>query len=465
MGDGMRSRQLPGSGIAAVALLSLLGAAPAWAVCAGDCSGDGEVTVNELVLGVNIALGNAAIEECGSFDVNSDAEVTVTELIGAVNSALNGCTGFAGHYRSTVTLDGGRTGTMDLTVQPNGTATGELVISDGGTAAAGSGSAGAVVANVSLSGSVNLDTGEFSITGSYLDAHGQTVPINVAGTLPFQIGGAGTVNFQIGPNGFTGSIVAAAAGTPTPTPTGTPIPGTTHVVKVGQVNLPFDPELLVIKVGDTVTWMWVGGTHSVRSGPNFFPPTCEADGLFDSGAQSSGTFSYTFTTPGNYGYHCGVAGHCANFESGEIQVMGTPTPTLTVTPRPTATPTPTVEPTATLTPSTIGGVSTGMLGVFVGRARNQQFGNEFAARFQISADANGVSVTDLPTTDGNVIGGVTLKMTVDSPTHLSFSDPNPFHMIAFTLELVGPGHVTGTYAGGSQGMGSFTITLDLTRVP
>ncbi len=447
------------------ALAVLLFEAPVRAACSGDCSGDGQVSVDELVLGVNIALGNTSLGQCQSFDSDGDGEVAINELIAAVNSALNGCAAFAGHYRSTVTLDGGRTGTMDLTVQPDGTATGELVISDGGTAAAGSGSAGAVVANVSLSGSVNLDTGEFSIAGSYVDAQGQTVPINVAGTLPFQIGGAGTVTFQIGPNGFTGSINSAVASTPTPTPTGTPIAGTTHFIKVGQPNLPFDPELLVINVGDTVTWMWVGGTHSVRSGPNFFPPTCEADGLFDSGAQSSGTFSYTFTTPGNYGYHCGVAGHCANFESGEIQVMGTPTPTLTVTPRPTATPTRTVEPTATLTPSTIGGVSTAMLGLFVGRARNPQFGNEFAARFQISADADGVSVTDLPTNDGNVIGGVTLKMTVDSPTHLSFSDPNPVHMITLALELVGPGHVTGTYAGGSQGMGTFTITLDLTRVP
>ena len=224
--------------------------APVRATCSGDCSGDGTVTVNELVLGVNIALSAVALSECASFDVDGDGAVAINELIAAVNSALNGCTGFAGHYRSTVTLDGGRSGTMDLTVESDGAASGELVISDGATASArDSGGAAAVIANVSLSGSVNLSTGQFSIAGSYVDAQGSTVPINVGGTLPFTVGGAGTVTFEIGANSFTGSIVAAPASTPTPTATSSPGPGTTHFVKVGQPNLPFDPELLVINPG------------------------------------------------------------------------------------------------------------------------------------------------------------------------------------------------------------------------
>ena len=449
-----------------VGLLLLLCATRGQAACSGDCGGDGEVSVNELVVGVSIALGTTPLDECGSFDADGDGAVVVHELIDAVNSALSGCVALAGHYRSTVTLDSGRTGTMDLTVHRNGTATGALVISDAGGASARSGGAAAVVANVTLSGSVNLSTGEFKIKGSYMDAQGQTVPINVSGTLPFQIGGIGTVTFEIGPNGFTGSIVGAVANTPTPTATSTPVSsGTTHVIKVGQPNLPFDPELLVIDVGDTVTWTWVGGTHSVRSGPNYFPPRCEADGLFDSGVQSSGTFSYTFTTAGTYGYHCGVPGHCANFESGEIQVMGTPTPTPTVTLTPTVTPTPPREPTVTPTPATIDGVSTEMLGLFTGRGRSVQFGNEFAVSMQIMADADGVSAVDLPTSDGYALGGATFKMTVESPTRLSFADPNPFHQISLVLELIGPGHVTGTYSTASQGMGSFMLTLDLMRVP
>ncbi|MDX2170698.1 MAG: YncE family protein [Deltaproteobacteria bacterium] len=59
--------------------------------CAGDCSGDGEVTINEIILGVNIALGAAAVDECPAFDGNGDGDVAINELIAAVNAALTGC--------------------------------------------------------------------------------------------------------------------------------------------------------------------------------------------------------------------------------------------------------------------------------------------------------------------------------------------------------------------------------------
>jgi len=59
--------------------------------CPGDCDDDGEVTVNNLILCVNIALGNAPVNDCPAIDTNGDGEVTVDELIQAVNAALNGC--------------------------------------------------------------------------------------------------------------------------------------------------------------------------------------------------------------------------------------------------------------------------------------------------------------------------------------------------------------------------------------
>jgi hypothetical protein len=61
------------------------------AACAGDCNGDGAVTVDELIKGVNIALGSASRDQCPSFDTNGDGEVTVDELVHAVNNALSGC--------------------------------------------------------------------------------------------------------------------------------------------------------------------------------------------------------------------------------------------------------------------------------------------------------------------------------------------------------------------------------------
>jgi len=61
------------------------------AECTGDCDDSGDVTVNELITGVNIALGTASLDSCPIFDENQDGEVAVNELIKAVNYALTGC--------------------------------------------------------------------------------------------------------------------------------------------------------------------------------------------------------------------------------------------------------------------------------------------------------------------------------------------------------------------------------------
>ena len=59
--------------------------------CSGDCNGDGSVTVNELITGVGIALGNVAMSVCPSLDRGSDGEVTIDDLLSAVDRALGGC--------------------------------------------------------------------------------------------------------------------------------------------------------------------------------------------------------------------------------------------------------------------------------------------------------------------------------------------------------------------------------------
>ncbi len=64
---------------------------PAPATCPGDCDGDGQVMVGELIRGVRIALGLAAVGDCPSFDTDGDDEVGIGELIAAVRSALDGC--------------------------------------------------------------------------------------------------------------------------------------------------------------------------------------------------------------------------------------------------------------------------------------------------------------------------------------------------------------------------------------
>ncbi|HUI25393.1 MAG TPA: Ig-like domain-containing protein [Candidatus Kryptonia bacterium] len=49
------------------------------------------VSVDELVRGVNIALGNTPLTDCPSFDRDDSHTVSVDELVLAVNAALNGC--------------------------------------------------------------------------------------------------------------------------------------------------------------------------------------------------------------------------------------------------------------------------------------------------------------------------------------------------------------------------------------
>ena len=61
------------------------------AACSGDCNGDGMVTVDELLRGVNSALGNQPTSECPSFDRSGDGVITVDEIILGVKLALDGC--------------------------------------------------------------------------------------------------------------------------------------------------------------------------------------------------------------------------------------------------------------------------------------------------------------------------------------------------------------------------------------
>ncbi len=64
---------------------------PTAAVCVGECNGNRVVTVNELITGVNIALGTAPVTACPAFDVDGDGAVGINELIAAVNNLLYGC--------------------------------------------------------------------------------------------------------------------------------------------------------------------------------------------------------------------------------------------------------------------------------------------------------------------------------------------------------------------------------------
>ncbi|GIW45765.1 MAG: hypothetical protein KatS3mg077_3047 [Candidatus Binatia bacterium] len=61
------------------------------AICVGDCNGNGEVTIDELISMVNVALGFAPVTNCAAGDQSGDGQITIEEIIQAVNRALAGC--------------------------------------------------------------------------------------------------------------------------------------------------------------------------------------------------------------------------------------------------------------------------------------------------------------------------------------------------------------------------------------
>jgi hypothetical protein len=82
------------STLLAAGLSLLLWSAPSpalLATCPGDCDADGEVTVDELIQAVNIALGNSGNDICANADANRDGDVTIDEILSAVNALLYGC--------------------------------------------------------------------------------------------------------------------------------------------------------------------------------------------------------------------------------------------------------------------------------------------------------------------------------------------------------------------------------------
>lgn len=68
--------------------------------CVGDCNGNGEVTVDDLIKMVNIALGLQPLcageggGGCLAGDANCDCQITVDDIIRAVNNSLDQCTDF-----------------------------------------------------------------------------------------------------------------------------------------------------------------------------------------------------------------------------------------------------------------------------------------------------------------------------------------------------------------------------------
>lgn len=81
--------------MAPLALIAVLvgGAAPPAAAhrCTGDCDATDTVTIQELIQGVRIALGQLQLRVCYAFDADLDNGVSIDELQVAVGNLFSYC--------------------------------------------------------------------------------------------------------------------------------------------------------------------------------------------------------------------------------------------------------------------------------------------------------------------------------------------------------------------------------------
>ena len=103
--------------VSASAMLGLIAASAVQgqvSSCVGDCKDNMTVDVVDLVIGVNIALGEQQLSACPAFDCMHDGTVTVTCLVQGVNNALLGC-GFVTATPTVTPMGGAATPTPTAT--------------------------------------------------------------------------------------------------------------------------------------------------------------------------------------------------------------------------------------------------------------------------------------------------------------------------------------------------------------
>ncbi|HKY29911.1 MAG TPA: hypothetical protein VJM12_18360 [Pyrinomonadaceae bacterium] len=116
----------------------------------------------------------------------------------------------------------------------------------------------------------------------------------------------------------TATTTPTATATATATPTAPPSPGpATGSVKGSNFKWQDDTSgtpVTTVRVGGTVTWTIVNGTHKLeRVAASTANGCAELDASFDSGNLTSGqTVTRTFNKAGTFGYRCGIHGGTPN---------------------------------------------------------------------------------------------------------------------------------------------------------
>jgi plastocyanin len=93
---------------------------------------------------------------------------------------------------------------------------------------------------------------------------------------------------------------------------------TSVIVDVSLDNFAFSPQFITVTAGSTVRWT----NNQVNPFPVTHTTTSDT-GLWDSGFLSPGNFfTYTFDSPGVYGYHCTIHGLSGSGMYGTVVVLG-----------------------------------------------------------------------------------------------------------------------------------------------
>jgi hypothetical protein len=215
--------------VAATALLVLGRPAVAIPSCVGDCSEDSQVTIDEVLTMVNVALGTLPASACLAGDADGGGTISIDEILSGVNHALMGCApsatptptvgehpSYVGDYYGSAPSAGAA---VRFHVAANGAADGFLDFVGNALISSGSGESAAadVLASYPATGQANLDTGTYQLGGSFSGND-----FSIAGQLPASPDSTGTLNVTVFGTTSDGTL---QAGTPPPSPTATPMPG------------------------------------------------------------------------------------------------------------------------------------------------------------------------------------------------------------------------------------------------
>lgn len=84
---------LPGSASPTPTATLVPTATPTPSACSGDCDASGDVTIDEIIHMVNIALGSGEPAACTAGDTDGNGTIDITEIVTAVSNAAAGCPG------------------------------------------------------------------------------------------------------------------------------------------------------------------------------------------------------------------------------------------------------------------------------------------------------------------------------------------------------------------------------------